>query len=172
MSRTFSTNQRCLFMRKRILTILALFTTMLCFGQKNFKKNDIYLEAGGNGLFGSLNYERQLTKRPGLGVRAGIGFYTEDVFHLTIPVSINYLFKLKKDNSFIDAGLGVTWTRNEETFIGNNHHYTGDYFASFIPSIGYRKHASKNIMWRISITPVANKNGFAPWLGASLGKRF
>jgi hypothetical protein len=27
-------------------------------------------------------------------------------------------------------------------------------------------------MWRISVTPVANKYGLVPWLGLSLGKRF
>lgn len=63
-------------------------------GQTTFKKNDIYIEAGGNGLFASANYERQFTKEPGSGFRLGIGFYTENVFYLTIPVGFNYLFKL------------------------------------------------------------------------------
>ena len=159
-------------MRKNILTALALCATTLCFGQNNFKKNDIYLEAGGNGLFGSVNYERQFTKQPGLGARIGVGFYTAHAFYVTIPVGINYLFRLKNDKSFIDAGFGVTWTRSEETMIGNNHYYAGDYFTNYIPSIGYRRHAANNIMWRVSLTPVANKNGFVPWLGASIGKRF
>src|ERR1035437_5932834 len=94
-------------MRKYFLTILIIATVTFAFGQSAFKKNDIYLEAGGNGLFGSVNYERQLTKE----ARIGIGFYSENAFYLTIPVGINYLFKLKSSKSFIDAGLGVTWTR-------------------------------------------------------------
>jgi len=98
-------------MRKYKLAVFAMCIVTLSFGQNNFKKNDIYLEAGGNGLFGSVNYERQLTKTPGLGARIGVGFYTENAFYLTIPVGINYLFKLKNDKSFIDAGLGATWTR-------------------------------------------------------------
>ncbi|PJJ74805.1 hypothetical protein BXY57_0368 [Thermoflavifilum aggregans] len=94
-------------MKTQILTIFALCTVMLSFGQGAFKKNDIYLEAGGNGLFGSVNYERRLTKEPALGARMGVGFYTENAFYLTIPVGINYLFKLKEEKSFksfIDAG--------------------------------------------------------------------
>lgn len=87
--------------------LLAFFifegVTYTC-AQSTLKKNDIYLEAGGNGLFGSVNYERQLTKEPGLGARIGAGFYTENAFYLTIPVGINYLFALKSDRSFIDAG--------------------------------------------------------------------
>src|SRR5215203_5296341 len=142
-------------MRKRILTALAFCVPILCFGQNNYKKNNIYLEAGGSGLFGSVNYERQLTKQPGLGARIGVGFYSENAFYLTIPAGINYLFRLKKDKSFIDAGLGVTWTRSAETFIGNNHHYAGNYFTSFVPGIGYRRHVANNIIWRVSLTPVA-----------------
>lgn len=159
-------------MRKQILTAFALCAVTFSFGQSNFKKNDIYLEAGGNGLFGSVNYERQLTKQPGLGARIGIGFYSENAFYLTIPVGINYLFKLKGDKSFIDAGLGATWTRIDAKLFSDNKNSNGDNFVNFIPSIGYRRHTAKDIMWRISLTPVANKYGLVPWLGASIGKRF
>ncbi len=141
-------------------------------GQTSFKRNDIYLEAGGNGLFSSINYERQLTKQPGLGFRLGIGFYAEKAFYLTIPVGINYLFKLKNNKSFIDAGLGATWTRIDGNLFGDSKNSTGDHFVNFAPSIGYRRHTTKDVMWRISITPIANKYGLVPWLGFSIGKRF
>lgn len=159
-------------MRKQILTIFALFATTLLFGQDNFKKNDIYLEAGGNGLFGSVNYERQLTKQPGLGARIGVGFYTENAFYLTVPVGIDYLFKLKNNKSFIDAGLGVTWARIDAKLFKDSKNSNGNHFVNFIPSIGYRRNTLKDLMWRISVTPVVNKNGLTPWLGASIGKRF
>lgn len=56
-------------MRKILFTtILILCAVTFIFGQSNFKKNDIYIEAGGNGLYGSVNYERQLTKQPGLAI--------------------------------------------------------------------------------------------------------
>lgn len=145
---------------------------MCSFGQSTFKENDIYLEAAGNGLFGSVNYERQLTKKPGIGVRIGIGFYTEKAFYLTIPVGINYLFELKKEGSFIDAGLGATWTRIDGKLFGDSENSNGEHFVNFIPSIGYRRHSSRNVMWRISITPGINRYGIVPWLGFSVGKRF
>ncbi len=159
-------------MRKYFLTILTIGALTFVFGQSAFKKNDIYLEAGGNGLFGSVNYERQLTKEPGLGARIGIGFYSENAFYLAIPIGINYLFKLKSAKSFIDAGLGVTWTRIDGKLFGDSKNSNGEHFVNFIPSIGYRRHTSKDLMWRISLTPVANKYGLVPWLGASIGKRF
>lgn len=159
-------------MRKCLVTILTFSFITMSFGQSTFKKNDIYLEGGGNGLFGSVNYERQLTTEPGIGARIGIGIYSEKAFYLTIPVGINYLFKLKKDNTFIDAGLGATWARRNGELFNNIKSSNGNHFVNFIPSIGYRSHTEKNVMWRISLTPVANKHGLYPWLGASIGKRF
>ena len=148
------------------------FFAVCSYGQTAFKRNDIYLEAGGNGLFASVNYERQLTKQPGLGFRFGVGFYSENAFYLTIPVGINYLFKLKNDKSFIDAGIGATWTRIDGNLFGDLKNSNSDHFVNFVPSLGYRRHTDKNLMWRISVTPITNKYGPVPWLGLSIGKRF
>jgi len=156
----------------KLSLLLISFCSVSLYGQTTLKQNDIYIEAAGNGLFASVNYERQLTKEPGLGIRLGIGFYTEKAFYLTIPVGINYLFELKKKNSFIDAGLGATWARINGEVFGSSKNSNGDHFINFVPSIGYRKHTNKNIMWRISITPAANKFTLVPWLGFSIGKRF
>ena len=115
---------------------------------------------------------RQLTKQPGLGFRVGVGFYAEKAFYLTIPVGINYLFKLKNNKSFIDAGLGATWTQIDGNLFGDSNNANGDDFVNFVPSIGYRRHTNKDLIWRISVTPIANKYGLVPWLGFSVGKRF
>ncbi len=158
---------------KHLTLLFAIFGIAFCSsGQTTFKRNDIYIEAGGNGLFASVNYERQLSNQPGAGFRLGVGFYSEHAFFLTIPVGINYLFKLKNNKSFIDAGLGATWTRIDGNLFGDSKDSNGDNFANFVPSIGYRRHSSKNLMWRISVTPIANKYGLVPWLGLSIGKRF
>ena len=158
---------------KHLILLLSIFLIVICsYGQTTFKRNDIYLEAGGNGLFASVNYERQLTKQPGLGFRLGAGFYSEKAFYFTIPVGINYLFKLKNNKSFIDAGLGATWTRINGNLFGDSKNSIGDHFVNFVPSVGYRRHTNKYLMWRISVTPIANKYGLVPWLGLSIGKRF
>lgn len=159
-------------MNKILLTALAACFALLSFGQNSFHRNDIYFEAGGSGLFGSINYERQLTKAPGLGARIGVGIYSENAFYLTIPVGINYLFELKRQNKFIDAGMSATWARQDARLFDNNHTVEHNHFFSFIPSIGYRVHTNRNVMWRISLAPVINKFGFVPWLGFSIGKRF
>lgn len=159
-------------MKKHVATLLLLCLTATAFAQSGFKKNDIYLEAGGNGLFGSVNYERQLTALPGLGARIGLGFYFEDAFYLTVPVGINYLFPHKNPKAFIDAGLGATWTRIDGNLFGKTENQNGEHFVNFVPSIGYRRHTAKDMMWRVSVTPIVNKYTGVPWIGFSVGKRF
>lgn len=154
-----------------MLFLLLSLATML-FAQSSFKRNHLYLEAGGNGLFGSVNYERQLTRKPGIGLRLGVGVYSEYAFFLTIPAGIDYLFKLNDNGSFLDAGLGVTWARVDGNFFSESNNSDVQHITHFIPSIGYRKHTPRGVIWRLSLTPVANKNAFTPWAGISIGKRF
>lgn len=159
-------------MKQILLLIFITISAIHSFGQTKFIRNNIYLEAGGNGLFASINYERQLTTQPGFGIRLGVGFHSENTFYLTIPVGVNYLFKLKSDKSFIDAGLGATLSRIDGKLFQSSFYNNGDDFVSFIPSIGYRRHTKQNLMWRISITPIVYKYGLVPWIGLSIGKRF
>lgn len=158
-------------MKYFVLCLAISLVANCCYGQTTFKRNDIYLEVGGNGLSASVNYERQLTRQPGLGLRVGLGYYPEKAFYLTAPIGVNYLFKLKKDRSFIEVGLGATLTRTEVHLFGGSKNSSGDPFVNFVPSIGYRRHTNKNVMWRISLTPIANQYGVLPWLGLSIGKR-
>src|SRR5262245_36637532 len=69
--------------------------------EQTFKINDIYFEFLGNGIGASICYERQLTSKPGPGLRAGVGYFSGDEkFRLSIPVGVNYLFMLTKNKSF------------------------------------------------------------------------
>nr|WP_288837616.1 hypothetical protein [uncultured Flavobacterium sp.] len=154
-----------------ILTIILSLTFLTpSFGQINFRSNDVYLEVGGAGLFTSLNYERQFSNSPGLGIRAGIGMYSENSFFLSLPVGVNYLFRTKRKDSFIDASLNYTLAR-EEAVLFNDKNGTLDHFSSFCPAIAYRRHAKNNLMWRISVTTISNNSGLYPWVGFALGKR-
>ncbi len=155
-------------MKYFVLVFFILSCINFAYGQKSFKRNDIYVEAGGNSFWASINYERRLEKVPGFGLRVGLGFYTEERFYLTLPISVNYLIKLKNNTEFIDLGFGATFARvNETKFEEDENHFIG-----FVPSIGYRRHFGDKFMCRLSFTPVFNKSTFVPWLGISFGKRF
>jgi hypothetical protein len=159
-------------MKYYTITLLALFLAVTSYAQEPTKRNFIYLEAGGNGLLASVNYERQLTKEPGIGFRIGTGFYSEEAFYLTIPVGINYLFQLKDKNSFIEAGLGLTLARVDANLFTKSKNSNADHLTNFIPSFGYRKHINERTFWRISATPIINKFGIVPWIGLAIGKAF
>ena len=163
----------------KFLTV-CFFVSFMSFAQESQEpngkklKNTVFVEALGNGLFGSINYERQLTKEPGLSLRAGIGFYTENEFYLTIPTSIQYLISLNNSN-FIETGVGYTWADAGTDDIFNNENVTNsDNLNNLFLSVGYRKHFGKDWMWKANFTPLItnNKDVTLPWIGVSIGKRF
>jgi hypothetical protein len=164
------------FMTKCFFSLSLLFSAMVVFAQAGLKKNTIYLELAGNGIWASVNYERQLAEKPGLGFRLGLGYYSGDSkFRLSIPVGVNYLFPILDDKSFIDAGIGATWsgavglkTPEQEAVSGRNF---SEHIWSFIPSLGFRRHTKGNYMWRVSFTPIINKYRVITFPGVSFGKR-
>lgn len=165
------------FLFSRVVAVAAflLLMTMSSFAQSSSSlKNDIYVEAGGNGLFGSVNYERQLSKTPGVSLRVGVGFYTENRFFLTLPAAVHFLIPLKKPNSFIDASAGVTWARANGQVFKSDEAVADEHFVCLIPSVGYRRHVKNDWMWRVSLTPTFNitNDAFIPWVGFAVGKRF
>ena len=161
-------------MLKYLLPVITVFLATVAFGQHTFKKNDIYFEVLGNGIGASINYERQLTSKPGLGLRAGIGYFSGDQeFRVSIPLGVIYLFSLSHHKSFLDAGIGGTWSgaAGLEKDISTGERDYSERIWSIVPSIGYRRHTKNNFMWRTSFTPIINKYRVMPWLGISVGKR-
>jgi hypothetical protein len=137
-------------MRKTFLLSLAIIAFTSLSAQKAFKQTTFYGEIMGNGLTISVNYERQLSDKPGLGLHIGLGLGSEMP---VIPIGAKYLFKLKNEKSFIEAGLGITLT--DYSFSTLKHNVDNNRLkAAFIPSVGYRHHTSYGLMWRLNYTPV------------------
>ncbi len=156
-----------------LILFFAVSATPAC-AQSTFKQNDVYFELFGNGIVGSFNYERQFTAKPGLGMRIGLGFYPTENGMLSIPIGLNYLITLKNQRSFIEAGLGLTMTSEPVMFLDfSGDVYKNGPYGNFIPSIGYRMHTAKNLMFRFNVTPILNKFTLTlPSIGFSIGKRF
>lgn len=160
-------------MNKLLLCFVILIITNAVFGQSTFRKNTLYGELAGNGLFLSINYERQLSNKPGLGIRVGAGHASSDEkFRLTIPISANYLINLQNNKSFIDAGIGATWS--EAAYVKSTSPIASDnsHIVSFVPSIGYRHQANWGLMTRIGFAPVINSYRFIPSADFCLGMSF
>jgi hypothetical protein len=156
-------------MRKIFFFVAAIFVACQLLSQKSFKRNTIYFEIGGNGLVLSLNYERQITSKPGLGLHAGVALAGDKP---AFPLGAKYLFNLSKQRSFLEVGAGVTLADQNTWETNYNQPETDPYKAGFIPSVGYRYNAPKGFMLRINYTPVFNKyRTELLFFGISLGWR-
>ncbi len=165
--------------QKFLIICLVLISTSVCgqevTNQTQSLPNTLFIEALGNGILGSVNYERRLFKKPNLTARIGIGFHAESTIYLSTPVSIQYLIDLKK-SSFIEAGVGYTWAQYgaDDCFHCDGSDNTENYNNLFL-SVGYRKHFGRNWMWKANFSPLIVNNhdeNFRPWIGVSFGKQF
>jgi hypothetical protein len=132
--------------------------------QNRSPKNDLYLELGGNGIVASVNYERQLTKEPGWGIRLGAGMVP--MIGASFPAGLQYLLKTKNERCFFDLGMGITYVL--KGFKSSSEMEQ----LNYIPSFGYRRYSKKNTLFRISFTPIINRSFIYPSVGLSFGKRF
>lgn len=135
------------------------------------------MEAGGNGFWGSLNYERQILKVPGLAARIGVGFshdYFDTIlqFHYPLIIGFDYLFILDTGKSFIDFGFGQTFQARLGTTYNKQYRQKDNIYGSLVLSCGYRRIFKNDLMFRISLLFVNNEIGSGPWIGASMGKSF
>ena len=150
-------------MREFFLLAVTVISTLqqLC-AQEPFKRNTFYGELGGNGVWLSANYERQLSRKPGFGVHVGLGYASSDEkFTPSIPIGVNYLIALGNQKSFIDAGVGITWV--ERNYVTHIQYVTDPYKPAFIPSVGYRHQSHYGLMWRISYTAIFAGDRIIPW---------
>ena len=156
-------------MRNLLLIFVIIITTFPGFSQNAFKKTTFYFEVAGNAPALSLNYEQQLGSKPGFGLHVGAGLGDSKP---TIPMGIVYMHDLGDHRSFLEGGFGVTlaeeslWDFDEPN--KNSHPHT----CGFIPSIGYRYHATHGFMLKIIYSPVFTRHRNIPGDGGiSLGWR-
>ncbi len=169
-------------MKTGIIFLALTLCTLYSNAQNKFKRNDVYTELAGNGFWLSINYERQLTHKPGLGMRIALGnFASNKSFKPCIPIGINYLFKLNNKSGFIDLGLGGTWSEpfkgniiNKSTTLPTDNvtNTTSNYAAHYIPSLGYRWHLRDIVMIRTNIMRIITKEDSYTYFGLSAGVRF
>ena len=145
----------------------------------------IFLEVGGAGLSYSFNYEHRLKGEGGLGFRGGLGYISrvDDIKMFSAPFQVNYL--LGKKTNFIEIGAGLTYFYLDDYLYCNYPgcppsdesefllpvKLKGDVMATF--TFGFRHQPKSGIMYRLAITPVANRDGFWPlFAGLSFGYSF
>ncbi len=162
-----------------------------------------YLELGGAGLIYSFNYDFRFNpdQVDSWGMRVGLGGYgTSNDSFFSVPVMVNKLYG--KGPHFFEMGMGFTFfTFDENSFSNYTYCVSGSFDANgnyicnqysddaayqvILPvdgnpslmgtlSLGYRRMpVDGGFMWKASLTPVFNNNGFWPlFVGVGLGYAF
>ncbi|MBX9784028.1 MAG: hypothetical protein K2X48_12130 [Chitinophagaceae bacterium] len=158
----------------KLCLVLLIFSLPSFLSAQKSKKNTAYVQLWGNGLIVSANYERQFTNKPGLNAQIGVGLGN---YKPTVPIGLNYLFNLKNQKSFIETGFSVVLA--EKNLFYNDFVFATpdpilkEYSTGYVPSIGYRYHASKGFMLKIIYSPFFTKlkSNWA-YYGIGMGWRF
>ncbi len=149
------------------------------------RKNSIFVEAGGNGIIASLNYERKFfsNKNNNFGtIKVGITpIATINILNVTSTYNIG------DGMNFFEIGGGAGVYTNQ---IFSSSQYSNDYaYLYFTPTLGYRRQSAKGFLLRTFISTFAirnttytyNGNGnssiehstqYYPFLGISVGYSF
>ena len=138
----------------------------------------IYLEAGGYGGYGSINYELPITvvERVNISARLGLGSYHIKDFSnsinpdILIPLGINAYYGRKHH---IDMGIGQTISSiiyADKTSYEPNRKTT---FSTNM-SLGYRyQKEDGHLMFRVAYTPILENNSdFRHWGSLAVGYTF
>ena len=137
--------------------------------------NVVNLELGGTGLLYSVNYERVFLQKTAyfLSVRVGFGSYsTMEKQQYTVPVEINTLQPVSRQNHYLEWGLGTTYVQEQSR----------NAYAMLLASgrVGYRfQQDIAGFFFKISYTPLfpcwADKifsYKFIHYAGISIGYTF
>ena len=147
-----------------ILIICLLTYSSYC---QDTRKNSIYVEALGNGILYSINYERlfPLGEYVGLITRIGFAYDFEFFSSITIPLEISGI--LGKKHCF-ELGAGYTFILND--------------IDGYLIRAGYRYRAKNGFLIRVApmiLIPSSEYecSGFFcpeafPWIGISIGYSF
>jgi hypothetical protein len=125
-------------------------------------RNAVFLELGGAGLYGSLNYEHLVTDW--LGLR--LGFLSDFRQFTFIPIAANFLIGNNIEHK-LEVGVGMS-----TAFIPD-----GVPSPFLTGSIGYRYHPAllHGVLFRAVFTPLygsATQGNIFPWGGISIGYAF
>lgn len=192
---------------KNIFLILFCLSNFFAFAQKTdssrvLPKNSVYVELLGNGILGSLNYERifwqknnwRMAGRIGISAFPNLDKDSDNLkyFQYTVPTELSLLYG--KNRHFLEFGAGVTlgfmdrlmFTYKRTTEINgvrvtdtDEHH---ERYTILVPMfrLGYRYQGKNGFLFRFGLLGGIAKGSIAggndlyvfPSLGFSFGKSF
>lgn len=178
-------------MNYRFLLLFALLCSSVLAQTLPYPRQSVFVEAGGNGLGYSLNYERSLNRS--LAVRLGGSWLrlTEQGSRkrqalVTVPVMISYLLQFGASAHHAEFGAGISLLYATGDLTENDR--TTDLFPNLTGTVGYRyQHPAGGLLLKVGFTPflgmrtLTDNGGFAfaplgsrlqPWGGIGIGYGF
>ena len=141
-------------------------------------KNIGFIELGGAGGYGSINYERTLFKQNKISFQSRLGLSTVHLKNhdrklspdLIIPFSIHFCYG---NSHKAEIGIGESFSTINVVNFDNYGIKRNSYFHTLI-SIGYRYQPIKSrIFTKLTYTPIFERNtSFRHWGGISIGYQF
>jgi len=146
--------------------------------ERTFNRNALYLEFGGIGGFGSLNYERIFPVKRLFAVGLRVGFSTYKIKDYTrkfnpdiiLPLAVNGFFG---KNHKLEVGFGQVFSNTiQANDLTGNPERISKIHANF--TLGYRyQKAQGKLLLRCGYTPLIDSYQFyRHWAGASVGYTF
>ncbi len=151
---------------------------------QNSKKNSVFIEGGGNGFLGSVNYDRitgPIFEKLKISFRIGIGqnivpFSYSPTLPIAPLVELNLLFG--KEKHYFETGFGVNFSSSTDDNYYGFHSTSPKRVTTLFPyetfRLGYRyQKPNGGLFFRAAFTPNfgSQLSGFF-WIGVSLGYSF
>jgi hypothetical protein len=130
--------------------------------------NLVGVELLGRGLIYSVNYERNLTQRTGLGV--GVAYWSIDKAHITIvplfaswnPIGDRHSLYLAAGTTLVNGRENSFWFDNSES----------GFVAAATSSVGYQYRSPGGFVIRPALNILLSRHGNIAWPGLTIGRRF
>jgi len=133
------------------LTVFLLILTSESQAQKYL--NSVYAEILGNGLFYSINYERNILSKEKIFLSPSIGFTSVGREATGIPVMMLAYFG--GSNSTLETGLGYSGFYREQSFSNYGVRDSRTFFDHYVTGrLGYRYESPKGFLFKVAFTPL------------------
>lgn len=165
----------------KVFILLLFITSSRIFSQTDsisISKNIVYLEAGGHGGYGSINYERLVYTKKLFTLSARIGLGTYHIKAYTGKLSPDLIIPLALEGCYgktnkIELGIGQT---TASTLIFDKTDFSSKRTLNFstILLVAYRyQKKQKGFFFRCAYTPIIEFNTyFRHWAGLAFGYSF
>lgn len=174
---------------KNVILLFFVVKNLIIFAQINnketpqkIKKNSVFVELGGNGFIGSVNYDRitgPIIPIIKMSLRLGLGpNIIPRAYYPIVPlVETNLLFG--KNKHYFELGFGLNFYTEKVTTYSRTMQRTDIYWGPYKTiRLGYRFQKSNGgVFFRGGLTPIIGANEFSGssgflWGGLSIGYGF